>query len=234
MRVYYDFHIHSALSPCADGDMTPNNIVNMSIIKGLDAIAVTDHNSCGNVRAVIEAAGDNILVIPGMEIETSEEVHMVALFPDIESAEKMEQILKESAPPIKNRPEIFGNQSYMDKDDNVIGEEERLLVTACGLDIFEVAEKVKGLGGITYPAHIDRESYSVVSNLGFLPPDLPVGSVEITRKSREELSPQYAEFNIITSSDAHYLGDISEKEYHIDILTKNTVEILAKLENKIK
>lgn len=234
MRVYYDFHIHSALSPCADADMTPNNIVNMSIIKGLDAIAVTDHNSCGNVRAVIEAAGDNILVIPGMEIETSEEVHMVALFPDIESAEKMEAILKESVPPIKNRPEIFGNQFYMDKYDNIVGEEERLLVTACGLDIFEVAENVKKLGGVTYPAHIDRESYSVVSNLGFLPPDLPVGAVEITKKNRENLSSQYAEFNVITSSDAHYLGDISEKEHYIDIFTKNASEILVKMENKIK
>ena len=89
MKLYYDLHIHSALSPCGDMDMTPNNIVNMSIIKGLDMIAVTDHNSCGNVRAVMEVAGDRLLVIPGMEVETSEEVHVVCYFPDIERCEKM-------------------------------------------------------------------------------------------------------------------------------------------------
>ena len=102
MRAYYDLHIHSALSPCGDNDMTPNNIVNMSMIKGLDVIALTDHNSCANVRAAMSAAVGKLLVIPGMEIETSEEVHMVALFPDADAAEDMECILKAaySVPPL--------------------------------------------------------------------------------------------------------------------------------------
>ena len=107
MKLYYDLHIHSALSPCGDNDMTPNNIVNMSLLKGLDVIAVTDHNSCGNVRAVQKAAEGRLLVIPGMEIETSEEVHILGLFPCIESAEEMEGIIKDLSAPIKNRPEIF-------------------------------------------------------------------------------------------------------------------------------
>lgn len=229
MKLYYDLHIHSALSPCGDNDMTPNNIVNMSIIKGLDVIAITDHNSCGNVRAAIAAADGRIMVIPGMEIETSEEVHMVSLFPSIEAAEEMEKILRDSCPPLKNRPEIFGNQYYMNENDEVIGEEERLLVTASGLDVYDVVKKVGALGGVAYPAHIDRTSYSILSNLGFIPPDLKVGTVEITAKNREAMQAEYSNYNIITSSDAHYLGDISERRYSLDISTKNCAEFLYKL-----
>lgn len=232
MKLYYDFHIHTALSPCGDNDMTPNNIVNMAMLKGLDAIAITDHNSCGNVRAAMKTAGDKIVVIPGMEIETSEEVHMVALFPAVEAAEEMEKILRESCPPIKNRPEIFGNQYYMDENDEITGEEERLLVTASGLDIYAAVEKVTALGGVIYPAHIDRTSYSIVSNLGFIPPDLNVSAVEITAKNREQMMDEYGGFGIITSSDAHYLWDISEKEYFLDVSNKNLFEILANFTSK--
>ena len=96
MKLYYDFHIHSALSPCGDNDMTPNNLINMSIIKGLDAVALTDHNACENVRAVAAVAGDKIIFIPGMEVETSEEVHIVTLFPTADAAEEMQRILTDS------------------------------------------------------------------------------------------------------------------------------------------
>lgn len=232
MKIYYDLHIHSALSPCGDEFMTPNNIVNMAILKGLDVIAICDHNSCGNVRAAQKAAGDNIIVIPGMEIETAEEVHMVSLFPTVEAAEEMEKILRNSCEPILNRPEIFGNQYYMDSNDEIVGEEPNLLVTATGLDIYQAVEEVTKLGGVIYPAHIDRTSYSVLSNLGFLPPDLNVGAVEITAKAREAKEGDYEDFNIITSSDAHYLGDIAEKEYYLEVLYKNTNEILTILSSK--
>lgn len=234
MKLYYDLHIHSALSPCGDKDMTPNNIVNMSIIKGLDIIAVTDHNTCGNVRAVMEAAGDRILVIPGMEVETSEEVHIVCYFKNIEDAEKMGEFVKSHMQQIKNREEIFGEQLYMDSKDNVIGKEENLLVTATDLSIFEVVEKAKEFGGVAIPAHIDRSSYSVLSNLGFMPPELLVNTVEITAKNREKLMGEYGEkYNTITNSDAHYLEDISEQEYFVDIFDKsaeNLIEFLCKME----
>lgn len=232
MKIYYDLHIHSALSPCGDNDMTPNNIVNMSILKGLDVIAVTDHNSCGNVRSAIAAADGRILVIPGMEIETSEEVHMVCLFPEPECAEKMEAILRASCAPVLNRPEIFGNQYYMDENDEIIGEEPNLLVTASGLDVYSVVQNVTELGGIAYPAHIDRSSYSIISNLGFIPPDLQIGTVEITEKNRAAMECSYSDYNIVTSSDAHYLGDISEKMHTLEVLNKSIDEILAKLLNK--
>lgn len=229
MSYYYDMHIHSALSPCGDKDMTPNNIVNMSIIKGLDIIAVTDHNTCGNVRAVMAAAAGQITVVPGIEVETAEEVHVVCYFPDIDAAEAMAAVVKAHLPPIANRSDIFGNQYYMDAEDNVIGEEETLLVSATTLDILSVFELAKQFGGVAIPAHIDRSSYSVLANLGAIPPDLPVSALEITRRNRAKMEAEYAKYTILTNSDAHYLEDIAEPEYQLLLLSKNPAEIVKYL-----
>lgn len=226
MKLYYDLHIHSALSPCGDNDMTPNNIVNMSIIKGLDMIAVTDHNSCGNVRSVIKAAGDRLLVIPGMEVETSEEIHVVCYFRSVESAEEMGEYVKNHLPPIKNREEIFGEQLLMDFEDNIVGKEESLLVTATELDIFSVVKRVRELGGVAVPAHIDRSSYSVLSNLGVIPEELLFKTVEITAKNRERMADYEKKYHIITNSDAHYLEDIAEPEFFIKLMSKSTEKVL--------
>lgn len=234
MKLYYDFHIHSALSPCGDNDMTPNNLINMSIIKGLDAVALTDHNACENIRAAAAVAGDKIIFIPGMEVETSEEVHIVTLFPTADAAEEMQRILDDSSPFIPNRPEIFGNQYIMDENDEICGEIDRMLVTASGLDIYTVVAAAKDLGGIAYPAHIDRESYSVLSNLGFIPPDLDISAVEITEKSRTALEGEYSNrYNIITSSDAHYLWDISERNHYIEVSDASVRGILNAISNRL-
>lgn len=234
MKLYYDFHIHSALSPCGDNDMTPNNLINMSIIKGLDAVALTDHNACENVRAAAAVAGDKIIFIPGMEVETSEEVHIVTLFPTADAVEEMQRILVDSSPFIPNRPEIFGNQYIMDENDKICGEIDRMLVTASGLDIYTVVAAAKDLGGIAYPAHIDRESYSVLSNLGFIPPDLDISAVEITEKSRTALEGEYSNrYNIITSSDAHYLWDISERNHYIEVSDASVRGILNAISNRL-
>lgn len=234
MKLYYDFHIHSALSPCGDNDMTPNNLINMSIIKGLDAVALTDHNACENVRAAAAVAGDKIIFIPGMEVETSEEVHIVTLFPTADAAEEMQRILVDSSPYIPNRPEIFGNQYIMDENDEICDEIDRMLVTASGLDIYTVVAAAKDLGGIAYPAHIDRESYSVLSNLGFIPPDLDISAVEITEKSRTALEGEYSNrYNIITSSDAHYLWDISERNHYIEVSDASVRGILNAISNRL-
>lgn len=234
MKLYYDFHIHSALSPCGDNDMTPNNLINMSIIKGLDAVALTDHNACENVRAAAAVAGDKIIFIPGMEVETSEEVHIVTLFPTADAAEEMQRILVDSSPFIPNRPEIFGNQYIMDENDEICGEIDRMLVTASGLNIYTVVAAAKDLGGIAYPAHIDRESYSVLSNLGFIPPDLDISAVEITEKSRTALEGEYSNrYNIITSSDAHYLWDISERNHYIEVSDASVRGILNAISNRL-
>ncbi|MEG2381301.1 MAG: PHP domain-containing protein [Oscillospiraceae bacterium] len=233
MKLYYDLHIHSALSPCGDNDMTPNNIVNMARLKGLNIIAVTDHNSCGNVGAVIQAAGDDLLILPGMEIETSEEVHVLCYFPTLPKANDMWNIIKKNMNSLKNRPEIFGNQYYMNSNDEIVGEEENLLVSATNLTIYDVINHAKECGGVAVPAHIDRASYSVLANLGFIPPDLSVKTVEITNANVEKLKPKYSQYGIITNSDAHYLGDISEANHFLDIVSKNPCEILYKITNSV-
>lgn len=233
MKLSYDLHIHSALSPCGDMDMTPNNIVNMSIIKGLDMIAITDHNSVDNVEACMKVAGDRLLVVPGIEITTAEEVHMVSYFPTLEAAKEMGKIVKNSLAKIKNDASIFGNQFVMDEDDNIVREEEILLVNACEMSIYDVFYEVKNLGGIAVPAHIDRSSYSVISNLGFMPPDIDFTSVEITEKNLKKIEKDYKNYHILTSSDAHYLENIAEPENFVDICAKtaqNLVDFLCKRE----
>ena len=222
MRAAIDLHIHTALSPCADDDMTPNNIVGMAWLKGLDIIAVTDHNAAMNCEAVMECAKEKgILFIPGMEVESSEEVHLVCLFPCIESVLKMQDIIHAALPNIENREDIFGKQVVMDKNDNVVGYFPKLLINAAGLGIDEIFSDVDKLGGVTIPAHVDRDSYSIISNLGIIPEYLEIKTLEISRdtdlKKYIERNPHLKPYSFVRSSDAHHLGDILERESYIDL-----------------
>ncbi len=219
-------HIHTALSPCGDADMTPNNIVNMALLKGLDVIAVTDHNSCENAAAVIAAADGRLVVVPGMEVETAEEVHMLCYFPTLDAARKMQAHIDRAHPGIENRSEIFGEQCIMNADDEIVGHERRLLVCATGLDIYSTVRLAHECGGAAVCAHIDRASYSAVSNLGFIPPDLQHDAVEITAQSRARLTPEYAGYQILTSSDAHYLENIAERENFLEIPEKSAQNVV--------
>lgn len=237
MKCYYDFHIHTVLSPCGDNDMTPNNIINMALIKGLNAIAITDHNSAANVSACLKCAEDTeLIVIPGMEIETSEEVHMVALFDNLDALLKLDEIISSNMPAIKNREDIFGEQLVLDENDVEIGKIDNLLVTACMLDVYTVVETVRSLGGVVFPAHIDKDSYSIVSNLGFVPEDLNFSTVEIkdpTKINRLSLNNRIDKFLLVHNSDAHFLWDIHEKEYVIDVEELNTAKIIDKLKRGV-
>ena len=222
MKCFCDLHIHSALSPCADNDMTPNNIVNMASLCGLDIIAICDHNSIGNVKAVMEAAESlPLTVVAGMELETQEEVHFVCLFETFDAACDFDKWLAPYKPTVKNRPEIFGEQQYLDKDDCIVGYEEKLLVSACNVSIYDVKKKIDTLPAVIIPAHIDRDSYSIISNLGFVPEDLGFTFLEIsssaTKASITDKYPYTREYNIITNSDSHYLGTIYEKENPIEL-----------------
>lgn len=228
--IAYDFHIHTSLSPCGDIDMTPNNIVNMSILKGLDAIAITDHNCCENAKAVMDCAkGTNLIVIPGMEVETSEEVHMVCLFKSIDDAYEFNDFIKNHLPVIKNKEEIFGQQILMDKNDEIVGIKENLLSIATGLYINDIYKKIKNAGGVCFPSHIDKQSYSIISNLGFIPPELKFKSVEIKIKENAQqmiTNHNLSGYKILHNSDAHYLGHISERENFIHIEKKDIENIL--------
>ncbi len=236
MEFAVDFHIHTALSPCGDEDMTPNNIVNMALLKGLDIIAITDHNSCANLPAVMEVAVQNgLMVIPGMEVQTKEDVHIICLFKKLENAQRFDEIVYNSLPNIKNNEEVFGRQIVYDAEDQVIRKEEKLLLSSTVLSVNDVFVLVRGLGGICIPAHVDKQGFSIISNLGFIPPALKVKTVEYSKKNPpEKLMNKWAflkKYNYIISSDAHYLWDMNEREFFLDMDCLSVSELFKSLDN---
>ena len=215
-KYYYDLHVHSCLSPCGDDDNTPNNIVGMAKLCGLDIIALTDHNSCKNCPAFFEAAKKyGIIPIAGMELTTSEDIHVVCLFERLDDAMSFDKYVEKNRMSFKNKPEIFGHQRILDGEDNPISEIDDLLINATTVSINDVVHLVDIYGGISYPAHIDRESNGIITVLGTLPDDNPFNFYELYDGSRiNEFSSKY---NIscdrfIVSSDAHYLTDMRDKE----------------------
>ncbi|NLI61630.1 MAG: PHP domain-containing protein [Clostridiales bacterium] len=229
MNIAVDLHIHSALSPCADDDMTPNNIVNMAILKKLDAIAVTDHNSCDNAEAIVKLAGSQLIVVPGMEVETKEEVHVLCYFEDVDKLLDFGELIRTKLPSVANIPQIFGNQLIIDENDQIIGEREELLISSIDLSIDQTIDEVYSRGGVLVPAHIDRSSYSVISQLGFIPENLKNGMIEISRDCNI-LPLGCTAQNTFYSSDAHHLWDILERETFFRIDKLSVLCILRGLE----
>ncbi len=222
MKAWYDLHIHSALSPCADRDMTPNNIAGMAKIKELDVIAVADHNAAGNLEAVSKVCREyGILFIPAMELETREEFHTLCLFPTIDAAKEMEREVAKKLPSIKNDESVFGPQELYDEEDNIIGKAENLLSMACDIRIEDALSMVRELGGVPVPAHIDRPSYSIISNLGFIPKDFGINTAEVYNLEKLpelKMIHRYLEdYKIISDSDAHNLGLISERINFLEV-----------------
>ena len=216
MSIYnYDLHIHSCLSPCADDDMTPNNIAGMSALNGLQIVALTDHNSCANCPAFLDACKrQGIVGIAGMELTTAEDVHLVCLFEELSDAMAFSDEIHGHIMPIKNKPEIFGNQIIMDSEDEPVGEEDILLISATDLWMADAIELVKKHNGHVRPAHIDRESNGIVSILGDVPIEYNFNFVEF--RDRENISSYYEKYaslentSTLVCSDAHHLWDISE------------------------
>lgn len=232
MKYTYDMHIHSALSPCAEEEMTPNNIVNMAVLNGLDIIAVTDHNSAGNLQAFKECSDrKGIVFVPGIEVESAEEVHIVCLFADVESACMMGDEVRKNLLPAENKPDIFGTQLFFDSDDNVTGQEEQMLLFASAMTAEEVFEKAYGLGGCAYFAHVDRASYSVFSALGTFPEDIDTGVVEVSDtaagRSFAAGSRQLTDKTLLFCTDSHRLETISRGENSIELPVENRADITA-------
>ena len=209
--------MHSCLSPCGDMDMTPNNIVNMAKIKGLDMIAVADHNSAKqlpSIKIIADAIG--VQLLPAIELNTREEVHMLAYFRTVEEALAFSDRIYESLPKVKNRPELFGRQAIMNDDDEIIGEEERLLISALDLSIDDLVRMLKEAGALAVPAHINRGSNGILNALGFLPHGVPFSALEVKvgfplpHKGIPDLKQLH-------SSDAHYLEDIFEAIEFLDL-----------------
>lgn len=211
---YYDLHIHSCLSPCGDDDMTPNNIAGMGVVAKLDIMALTDHNTCRNCPAFFKTAQANgIVPVAGMELTTAEDIHLVCLFEKLEDAMRFDALVNEKRIPFKNRVDIFGEQTVMNENDEVIAIEENLLSNATMITVDEAPDLVKECGGICYPAHIDREANGIVATLGIFPefPFFPCAEYHDGDKR-----PEYeSKFELlkskpsVVSSDAHYLWDIS-------------------------
>ena len=183
MNTYrYDLHVHSCLSPCGDNDMTPNNLVQMALLTGCDILALTDHNTCRNAPAALEAGERaGLLVIPGMELCTAEEAHVVCLFETLEGALDFDRYVYENMPHVPNRPEIFGEQRVLDGEDQQVGEEENLLLVSSFIGVDQVVELTARYGGVAFPAHVNRDSFSVIASLGAIPEEAGFTSAEVTR-----------------------------------------------------
>jgi len=221
-KYYYDLHIHSCLSPCGDDDMTPNNIAGMGVIAGLNIMALTDHNTCDNCPAFFEACKRyGVIPVAGMELTTSEDIHLVCLFEHLDDALRFSDHIYDRIMPIDNRPDIFGRQQVMDSEDNVISEKKRLLISATDVSIEDAPELVKGFGGVCYPAHIDRVSNGIIAMLGTFPDYLGFGICEyndISRKSEIEAEHTAAgKCFTVCSSDAHNLADIRDASAYIEL-----------------
>ena len=219
MKLYYDLHIHSVLSPCGDDDMTPNNTVNMAKLCGLDIIALSDHNTCGNVEAFAKAAEQaGVVFIPGMELETAEEIHVLCLFADVKSALAFERdVVAPALPPVKNNEKIFGRQVFMDSEDNELGTDDRYLINAAAITVDSVFSLAEKYNGIAIPAHIDKQTKSLISVFGMADESMGFRVFELSKNAPDDfVSTQFslkdANYCYIYNSDAHYLCDISDAD----------------------
>lgn len=205
---YYDLHIHSCLSPCASDDMTPANIAGMASLKQLSFVALTDHNCGRNLPAMAHAAAEyGLTFLPGIEVTTAEEVHVLTYFRDVKAALEFGDMVYASLPDIANRPEIFGRQVVMNENDEPVCELPKLLLQATPFSIEEIVRRTQEAGGCAIPAHVNRASFSVLANLGFMPPGL-FRAAEVSPDL--PCPPLDDALYILNSSDAHNLGDISE------------------------
>ena len=237
--LYYDLHIHSCLSPCGDDDMTPANIVGMAALKGLDVIALTDHNSSKNCPAAMYHGRQyGVTVIPGMELCTSEEVHVVCLFSSLEKAMDFDAYVYDHMLPVKNREDIFGRQQIMNEEDQETDRVENLLISATDISFDQVDGLVRAAGGIAIPAHLDKASTSLISNLGFVPPNSRFTCAELhdmkNLHSLQKANPYLCSCQILCSSDAHYLWDIHEPFYQLYAESKDIPYILGALSTRAK
>ncbi len=221
-RYYYDFHIHSCLSPCADNDMTPSNIAGMATLAGLNIVALTDHNTVKNCPAFFKAAKANgIIPVAGMELTTAEDIHIVCLFEQLEDALSFGEAVEKRRIRIKNRTDIFGDQFIMDAEDNVIGVEDDLLSNATDISYDEVPSLVENYKGVCFPAHVDRQSNGVIATLGTMPefPFFAIAEFHDLEK-QEEYKDKYPILKtklLTVGSDAHYLWDIRDKSAFFEL-----------------
>jgi len=207
-RFRADLHIHSCLSPCGEIEMYPGRIVDRALAAGLDIIAVTDHNAAGNVAATMRAAqGRNLTVVPAIEITSVEEAHIVGLFKKVEDVLKIEAVVSDSLPKAPVNYKFLNDQVIVNEHDEVMGFSPYLLLGATRFSVYEVVDLIHSVNGIAIASHIDRDAFSIPSQLGFIPQDLKLDAVEVSpNMSRTEAKKVFVEYQhlpIVGFSDAH-------------------------------
>ena len=221
-KYYYDLHIHSCLSPCADNDMTPANIAGTATLAGIQIMALTDHNSVKNCPAFFGACKKyGVIPVAGMELTTAEDIHVVCLFETLDQALAFGEEVDMRRIKIPNRVDIFGDQFIMDAEENIIGTDEFMLPNATEISIDEAPGIVKKYGGVCYPAHIDRQANGVIATLGTFP-DIPkFECAELHDKEKiaehREKFPILRDKLMVVSSDAHYLWDIRDADAYFEL-----------------
>jgi PHP family Zn ribbon phosphoesterase len=211
-----DLHVHTVLSACAEMEMLPEFILERAQELGLNLIAATDHNSAENAAAMMTAAkGTGITVLPGMEVQTREEVHLLCLFDTLEQVVDWQQVVYAHLPSLKNKEQVFGTQVVLDVDGEPVGTNDRLLATSVSLSVDQVVQRVRGLNGLCIPSHVDRPAYSLIANLGFIPPDLEIVGVEISHlvgpKEARARFPQLEHYSLVANGDAHRLKEMARR-----------------------
>lgn len=232
MELKCDLHIHSCLSPCGSLEMSPSAIVNIALERGLDVIAIADHNSAANLPALEALCRDSPLTpLFAIEATSAEEFHSLCLFGDCSTAVKLGEELYEALLSRPNKPEKFGDQVYVDEDDNILGELEKYLTGgALPYSSDQLLKMVRERGGLFIPAHIDRAAFSISSQLGFIPPD-PYDAMEVTKLSHDL---ETGEIPLICNSDAHYPEDIARRFFILESAGRRPEDILTAIkEGKI-
>lgn len=215
-----DFHIHTVLSPCGDIEMTPVNIVNAAKERGLSVIGICDHNSTLNARVVREVGAEcGVYVMTGAEITTSEEIHVLIFVDGDEALDKLQKYIEKHINRVPNNPDLFGYQPVIDRCENILDQVDYLLINSTDLSIDDLEDYASSSGAIIIPAHINKPSNSLISQLGFIPAGSRFNAVEIFPES--PLSPADREacscYRMLTSSDAHYTHHIGKFYTELDV-----------------
>ncbi len=209
-----ELHTHTVLSPCASIEMIPPLIIAEAVKKNIDILAITDHNSIANIQSVINAAQhSSVTIIPGIELQTREEIHSICLFNTMEQIESFYNRIYPAFPLIKNDRDFFGEQFIVDKTGDFIRREERLLISSANISLNDAFSEVKNCDGLLIPAHVNRSAYGLFPVLGFVPPDLDIKILEISKHLNPQNAldqfPQLANFYTIQNGDAHFLNEIT-------------------------
>jgi PHP family Zn ribbon phosphoesterase len=222
-----DLHIHSCLSPCGEEEMKPRAIVSQALAMGLDMIAICDHNSAENTAAFISVGDERGLkVLPGIEVTSREEIHLLALFDRQEDCMALQDLIYQNLPG-ENMEEVFGCQTMVNERDETIGINRKMLIGATLLSLEKIVSMVSSRRGVTIASHIDRQAFSLLGQLGFIPEGLSLDGLEISsRTSKEEAQKRfhsYQRFSLVRFSDAHHLKDIGNNITHF-LLKETTSE----------